>query len=94
MIRCLTWVGICSNLFPNNNITYLGGCPPTQLMMKDTNKSKEEDNISELSENMSASASASASENMPAADISIKEEPMESSYIESDPEYEQGQKSL
>ena len=54
----------------------------------------EEDNISELSEDMSASASASASENMPAADISIKEEPMESSYIESDPEYEQGQKSL
>ena len=55
-------------------------------------KSKVEDNISESSENMSASEL--ASENMPAADISVKEEPMESSYIESDPEYEQGQKSL
>ena len=51
-------------------------------------KSKEKDNISD------ASASELASENMPAADISVKEEPMESSYIESDPEYEQGQKSL
>ena len=57
-------------------------------------KSKEADNISESSENMSASASASASENMPDADIYIKEEQLEASYIESDPEYEQGQKFL
>ena len=53
-------------------------------------KSKEEANISD------ASASKLASENMPAEDISIKKEPepMEESYIESDPEYEQGKKSL